>query len=232
MGAGLRASTLATITCLVAISGCGAPPAERPSAAAGQPRVERSAPAGRAIDPNQSELRLLVYRAGPLAALGHNHVIVNRTLTGSVRVAPDGRSAAFEMTIPADGFDVDPSRARAEEGADFPGEIDADARAGTLRNMLGPALLDAQHHPAIRLDGEAVVGADDRGRALVHARLAGHDATFTAPFELLRGSGPLRVRGALSLRQSALGLTPFSALLGALAVRDDFTAKFDLSIAQ
>ena len=30
------------------------------------------------IDERQSELRILVYRAGPLARLGHNHVMVNR----------------------------------------------------------------------------------------------------------------------------------------------------------
>ena len=35
------------------------------------------------VDENQSELRVLVYRAGAMARLGHNHVLVNRALCGA-----------------------------------------------------------------------------------------------------------------------------------------------------
>lgn len=51
------------------------------------------------IDPAQSELRILVYRAGPIAALGHNHVIVNRAVSGSVEYAGSASSASFSWTM-------------------------------------------------------------------------------------------------------------------------------------
>ena len=42
------------------------------------------APGAYRIDSSKSELRVLVYRAGPLASLGHNHVMVNRAVEGAV----------------------------------------------------------------------------------------------------------------------------------------------------
>src|SRR6202041_2149016 len=94
------------------------------------------------IDESRSELRILVYRAGPLAHLGHNHVIINRSLHGVVDLAETGDSA-FSMEVPAAGFVVDDAQARSQEGADFAAAVPDDAKAGTLRNMLSTALLDA-----------------------------------------------------------------------------------------
>src|ERR1700722_11634630 len=89
-------------------------PAERrpPTAvpAAGWP-----APGTYHIDSSQSELRLLVYRARALASLGHNHVIQNRSVNGSIDVAPTLASSSFSFSAAVAGFVVDDSQARAEE---------------------------------------------------------------------------------------------------------------------
>jgi len=47
------------------------------------------------------ELRLLVYRAGPMARLGHNHVILNRAVGGWVDAAARLESASFSLYVPA-----------------------------------------------------------------------------------------------------------------------------------
>jgi hypothetical protein len=51
-------------------------------------------------------------------------------------------------------------------------------------------------------------------------------APLVVPFTLETSRGRLAASGALTVSQSALGLTPFSVLLGALRVRDDMSVKF------
>jgi len=180
------------------------------------------------IDAAQSELKLLVYRAGPMASLGHNHVIVNRALGGWVRYGATASGGSFALTIPAAGFVVDEARARGEEGGDFAEDVTEDAKAGTLRNMLSPAVLDATQFPVIGMHSLAVEGAGDALQATVAVEVAGYSSTLLVPFSLDSSSGRLTGSGALTLRQSALGLTPFSVFLGALRVQDEMRVKFRL----
>jgi len=52
--------------------------------------------------------------------------------------------------------------------------------------------------------------------------------TIEVPFTLEIDSGSLSAAGSLELRQSALGLTPYSLMLGALQVQDALTVKFKI----
>ena len=52
------------------------------------------------VDEKQSELRVLVYRAGPLARFGHNHVIVNHAIRGVVSVAEGAGESVFRLNLP------------------------------------------------------------------------------------------------------------------------------------
>ena len=148
----------------VTLASCGVP---RPRAAAHQDGVEPSRSAGLAraaayrIDTAASELRVLVYRSGPMARFGHNHVLVNRSLVGTAQWA-GAENASFSLVVPAAGFVVDDTQSRHEEGVDFPGEISEDAKAGTLRNMLSAALLDAAEFPDITVEGTRVADNDDK----------------------------------------------------------------------
>jgi hypothetical protein len=205
----------------------------------------------------QSELRVLVYRAGPLARMGHNHVMVNRSLRGEVDLPRDVAAASFRLIVPADAFMVDDADARREEGSDFAGDVPDDARSGTLRNMLSPAVLDAAEFPEITVQSLAVQGqmaldeesstptssrsarapvrAPDgtktmRGQLIVTVALSvtGHQLTREVPMSLLLYSGGLASIGELRVRQSDLGVTPYSLMLGALQVQDEITIKFKI----
>ena len=90
-----------------------------------------------------SELRVLVYRAGALANLGHNHVMVNHGVTGAVQVGATLDASSFTLQVPVEAFVVDEAEARREEGSDFEGDIAEEAKAGTRLHMLSAALLDA-----------------------------------------------------------------------------------------
>lgn len=211
------------------LAACGAPKSRPSPAGAGPSAQPPPTPANvYRIDPAHSELRVLVYRAGPMAALGHDHVIVNRALGGWVQGGGTDTAASFLLTVPAAGFVVDDAAARREEGPQFAEQIPEDARAGTLRNMLGPAVLDAGRFPAISIRSVAVT--EERGtlEAKLTVNVAEHDSTLVVPFSLERSAGRLTASGALTLRQSELGLTPFSVFLGALRVQDEMQVKFNL----
>jgi hypothetical protein len=183
------------------------------------------------VDESRSELRILVYRAGPLARLGHNHVMVNRALRGEVNLA-DGASG-FSLNVPPAGFLVDDAQARREEGADFANEVPEDAKSGTLRNMLSAAVLDADEFPVIAIHSVAVAspnGAPGSGSmiATVAISVAGHESTIDVPFTIQSDSNQLAATGSFDVRQSQLGLTPYSLMLGALQVQDGMTIKFKI----
>jgi hypothetical protein len=279
------------------------PPASSPAPPATSPEASAAGARGTAyrIDSSHSELRLLVYRAGVMAALGHDHVIINRAIEGWVNPGDSLAGAAFFLSIPTSGFVVDEAAARAQEGDDFSEEVGDDAKAGTLHNMLSPAILDAQSHASITVrsisieaapagaqvpaggaeaqagggarvpaggakaragggaeaqaggarvpaggaearagggaeaqaGGARVPPAEGQGsppgeQATVRISVAGHESTLVVPFTLDTSAGRLHARAEFTVRQTALGLTPFTALLGALRVEDQLRLKLDL----
>jgi hypothetical protein len=181
------------------------------------------------IDSSGSELRLLVYRGGALASLGHNHVILNRSVTGSIDVAATVEASSFSLRAPIAAFIVDDGQARAEEGEEFPGDISDEAKTGTYNNMTGAALLNSMQYPVIEVRSIHVEQAQGTPTATLMVSVAGHETTLSVPFVLKAEPYGLSASASFDLRQSALGLTPFSLMLGALAVRDEMQVKLKIA---
>jgi hypothetical protein len=220
---------------LVALSlaACAAPRLRPPLPQAPTAAALRAlpAPGEYKIDSDNSELRLLVYRGGPLSKLGHNHVMVNRELSGIVRIADGISASSFSLRVPVTGFLVDDAQARLEEGGDFPGDIPPDAKAGTRRNMLSAAVLNAAEFPDITVKSVALAGTLDALSAELEISVAGHSSRICAPLHLQGDTHRVTATGSLQLRQTALGLTPYSLMRGALQVQDTMQLKFKISLA-
>jgi len=172
-----------------------------------------------AVDPQASEIRLLVYRDGPLARFGHNHVIVGRVY-GEIRAGETAAGSGFRLEIPAESLTVDPPAARAEEGEAFAALVSDPARRGTRENMLGTDVLDVVHHPLIRIESVALSGPawGPTVTARVALRGTAHDLRF--PAAVVRQGDALVVIASFPVSQTAFGIKPFSALNGGLQVRD------------
>ena len=180
------------------------------------------------LDTSASELRILVYRAGALGKLGHNHVIVSRGMTGTVyRRDPLGQSS-FTLSVPVVSREVDPDTARAEEGDAFATQPSAKDIAATQRNMLGKRLLKAERFPDVTVEGLSLTGTPPE--VIVHCRIgiAGNAVLLQVPASLSVGHERLTVSGELSLSHTELGLKRFRVMLGALQVAEDMTLKFRL----
>ncbi len=214
------------------LAACGAPPVRRPHVANPAASPATGVVAYR-IDSARSELRLLVYRAGPLARFGHNHVIINRALEGRIDAAEPVSSSGLSVRVPVAAFVVDDAQARGKAGPDFSEPVSEDAKSGTRHNMLSAALLDAERFPSITLASIAVYpapGSQMPGKlvAKLAVDVAGHESTLEIPFTLERSQNQLSAWGTVVLRQSEMGLTPFSLMLGALKVQDEVTIEFRL----
>jgi hypothetical protein len=188
------------------------------------------APGEYRIDSSASELRLLVYRAGPLANLGHNHVMVNRALTGVAQIGSGVSASSFSLSMRGDDFVIDDAQARQEEGGDFPGDIPEDAKAGTRRNMLSSAVLNAAEFPDITVRSTSLTGTLNKLNADLEITAAGHTSRISVPLSLQGDAHHFTAVGLMELRQTALGLTPYSLLHGALQVQDAMQLKFKITV--
>jgi len=178
------------------------------------------------ILPESSELRLRVYRGGPLADLGHNHVIVTSRIEGRLYLKPHLADSGFKLRVPVDGFRVDPPQARGQEGKDFEGRLSSEARQATRANMLGPDVLDAKTYPTITLRSLAMSGPPWYPRITLRITLHGVSRDYVVPTAIVREPHRLTAIGGLHLRQSDFGITPFTALGGGLRVKDGVDIAF------
>jgi polyisoprenoid-binding protein YceI len=218
---------LAGATALLALGGCRLPPhGAAPPPALQPPGVAPHLGTPYEVVAADSLLTILVYRGGALASVGHNHVIASHDLRGTLYVTPDPMRSSFELHVPVATLTVDEEALRAQQAsADFPPDVPESAKEGTRRNMLGEALLDAAESPeillqAVRLEQSA---APDPRTVMVRLQstVRGQQRIFAVPVSYQIGEGAVMVSGTFPLRQSDLGLTPFSAMLGALQVQDE-----------
>jgi len=225
-----RSSALLLLGAISLLSACQTAPTTGAVAPATAPLPALPVPGAvhYVVDADHSDLRFLVYRAGPLASFGHNHVIQAKQMSGDVYLASDLRSSGFTLTLPVSGFDVDAPEARAVEGPDFAKQPAAADIDGTRKNMLGPGLLDAEHYPEVHIRSVKLLGPDWGPDATVRIELHGASRDLTVPIAVARAGDSLTVTGGFDLRQSDFGLTPFSILGGGLQVADTLHVRFHL----
>ena len=227
---------LVVLALALSLAGCSI----RPSAPAQVPQRRvpgQTSPelphAGRPYDivPGESLLTLLVFRAGPLAKAGHNHVIASHDLHGTLYVPDDLTRSTFEVRFPVAELSIDEVALRAKENeADFPPDVSDSAKEGTRKNMLGGALLDAEHYPDIQLRSlgleRASEGAATQWLARVEVTVRERVSSIVVPVRYEAHADEVVVSGDFPLKQTDLGLTPFSAMLGALQVADEMQVRF------
>jgi hypothetical protein len=163
-----------------------------------------------------NELRILVYRGGTAARLGHNHVL----RAGDLRV--DWPATGPVLRFRLDVLAIDPPALRARLGEAFASAVGDDARAGTQANLL--KALDVAMHPEVVVRTLQQVG--EGGRRAVEAEITLHGVSRRQWF--LAEVDGRRARGEVVIRQSDFGIQPFTVLAGLLAVQDALVVQFEL----
>lgn len=229
------AGRAAVVVCgTLALAACVPRPAEqaeRGPAAAPAPAEPGSPPAGArryVVDAGRSVVTIRVYRAGPLARFGHNHVITSTLESGHAWTNGEPAGSGFDVRLPVAGLVVDDPEARAGAGPDFAGEVPADAREGTRRNLLRPEVLDAVRHPEIVVRTAALDGTWQQPAARAAVTLKDRTRIVEVPLEIERTREVLRARGTFRIRQTEFGIVPFSVGGGAIQVADEVDVAFEI----
>ncbi len=198
------------------------PAAALPSPAAGVQRYR--------IDAAASLLVVVARRGGVLAAMGHDHVIASHDLSGYIDLQEPLRASRFALELPVAALTVDEPALRSGRGAGFDDEVPQAARAATRDNLLGERVLDAAHYPRITARGLELSGGPEHFAARVELTVRDTRHVALVPVRFATGPGDtLRITARFPLSQGALGLTPFSAALGALRVEDLLEVELDVS---
>ena len=181
------------------------------------------------VDSDTSWLRVLAYPDGPLKRFGHHHVISHHGISGTVEVAPNPLDSTFMLEITVAGLDVDNPDTRALEGEDFEEEVPQKDIDGTRANMLGEKLLHGEEFPTIQIQSSAIEGSMPDVNIVTTLIVKGMEniVNFPASIELTNDS--FVATGQIEIMHGELGLSPFTAMGGALSVRDLLVLKYEIS---
>src|SRR5712692_5288795 len=224
--AGLAAALLSTMLALM-LAGCAPPVRERAPAAAPpadfpEGHYLEAAAQGRPVfrvDSPESLVVIEVRRSGSLARLGHDHVVASHEVSGYV--APDEGRADLYVALAR--LEVDEAALRAEAGFDTqPAESDIE---GTRANMLAK-VLEADKFPFALISVAGANAKEKKTTLAVAITLHGHMRTLQVPAEIEADAEKVSVTGRLSFDQTDFGITPYSLLGGAIAVKNGVELRF------
>lgn len=167
-----------------------------------------------------SSISLFTFKEGLLSSVAHD---LRFDATGwRAPLVRDGERLSVEVVVPVRGLRV--------KGQVTGGQVvplrDKD-HAEIEANLQGKHVLDAARHPDIRFTGQAMFA---EGPVTVDGtlHLAGQARPLRVTATARREGDELRVEGEVRLRQTAWGVKPYSALLGALRVQDEVRVTWSL----
>lgn len=176
------------------------------------------------IDAGRSRAVLLARRGGPLARVGHDHIVASRQLQGYV-LTPGAGGARADVYVSLEDLEVDDPAMRVEAGLTT--ALSPEDIAGTRRNML-EKVLESHRHPFMSIRVRAVEAAGAGAVLSCDITLHGVTRALRIPALLESDADSLSVSGRFSLRQTDFGITPYSILGGALQVQDRVDLTFEI----
>jgi polyisoprenoid-binding protein YceI len=181
------------------------------------------------VDVDRSRVYAFVGKTG----FGHEHGVVGRLKSGSIRLG--ARQKAGQLEFDLTSFVADTQDARHYVG--LQGETDASTQEQVTTNMLGKYVLDTQQYAtatfaidsALPLSGNLPNGAK---RYQLDGQFTLHGATQPVRIvaQAKSESGVVRLRGSFTLLQTDYNIRPFSKALGAVGVTDKLRIYGDILI--
>ena len=181
------------------------------------------------VDSDASWLRVLAYPDGPLRRFGHHHVISHHGISGAVDVASDPLESSFMLELAVADLAVDDPAMRALEGEDFEDEVPQKDIDGTRANMLGDRLLHGEQFPTIQINSTAIEGSMPDVTLVTTVIVKGVEQAVRFPASIELTDESFVARGELEITHGALGLSPFTAMGGALSVGDTLVIKYEIA---
>ena len=166
-----------------------------------------------AIDIRKSVMTVRVYKAGVFSAFGHDHEISAPLAAGSA----DTATHHVELRMDAGALRVRDAKASEKD------------RNQIQTTMLGPEVLDSEHHPEIVFRSTSVEPMGP-GSWRVHGALTLHGQTGPLTVEVSQRDG--HYIGKSLLKLTDFGMKPVRIAGGTVRVKDEIRIEFDIQLAR
>jgi polyisoprenoid-binding protein YceI len=170
------------------------------------------------LGPDNATLRVKTGRQGAAAKAGHDLVIDVTSWEATLDVGEDPGQTSLELS-------ADPGSLRVHEGQGGVQPLGDDDKAEIHQTIHDDVL---KRHE-IEFRSTEVEASEDGGRLSVRGELKAAGDSHPVDFELSVGSDG-QVTGSATLKQSDWGIKPYSALFGALKVKDEIEVVVDCSL--
>ena len=167
------------------------------------------------LGPDNATLQVKTYREGMVSKAGHDLVIDVTSWKATVTSGEDSRPVSVELS-------ADPGSLRVRDGHGGAKPLSDKDRGDITRNIDKKVLGGKE----IEFRSTAVERPGDDGRVRVSGELRLGGAVRPLSVDLSMGPDG-HVEGTVPLKQSEWGIKPFTALMGALKVRDDVEVVLD-----
>ncbi len=170
------------------------------------------------IDPDKSELAVLVWKRGIAAAAGHDHVVRATRFKGTVE-RPDPGHVKVVVTVETASLTPDEPALRQKLHVGPP--VNEKDRAAIEEHLKGPGQLDVGKFGSIHFESTEST-LDEKGKGFIKGKLTLHGVMrpVECPVTVTLIDGRLHGSARLRVTLSDYGVQPFSALLGMLGNRD------------
>jgi len=184
------------------------------------------------IDTGSSALRVYVGRDGPLARMGHNHVVRTNEITGEIMLAANQVDSTASFSFPINSFSVDDQderdRAAAAQREGFDTQPGRRAIEGTRENMMSTDVLNLSFFPSLSANISTNSVNDNQWDFSVELEIKGNTVELDIPAQVVINDSGLIVHAEFSLQHEDLGMSVFTALGGSLRVHEQL--DFELHI--
>jgi polyisoprenoid-binding protein YceI len=189
--------------------------------------AEKRQPTKGEVDIERSRVYAFVGKTG----FGHEHGVVGRLKSGSIRLGAKQNAGQLEFDLTS--FVADTKDARRYVG--LGGETDSSTQEQVTANMLGKYVLDTdQYQTATFVIDSAMPLRRESAKSPRRVQLDGqftlHGAT--RPLRIIARaqpeSGAVRLRGSFTLVQTDYNITPFTKAFGAVGVTDKLRVYGDI----
>ncbi len=223
----VEACPMGIVLCTLLLTGCASPvrtDSDRLKPA-GWPSVEAD-PALRQfrIDAGASLLLVRVDPAGPMARLGHSHVIGSENLQGFIQLGQSLADTSARILIHLTDLEVDRAQWRQHWGLEA--ELDRDTIQDTRANLLGERVLHADEFPTLEARITEADGFPWLPAVSARIRMRGEVRQLTLPVAVFDYGDRIEAIGEFAFDHADFGLKPFSAAAGALRVAETIRVRF------
>jgi len=172
-----------------------------------------------AIGPSNGKLLIKTYKDGMGAKLAHNLVLTANQWSGTLNVDADNPSASSAaLSIDARSIDI------VEANGGMKGLSDKDRK--DIGKNINDKVLQTSKFPELTFQSTSVSGAEPTYNIAGDMTITGS----TRPVNVVLNVTGTDVVATTSISQKDFGIKPFSAMLGAIKLRDDVEFELHLSL--